>query len=172
MLKKTPYHIISEQKSTPIPVAHPYTDTYRKLHPPPHPHTPQAYLTVWIVRRQFMKTMCSFSIYSDETPLSPEFEQERSELSTFFAALIHRAEAIAALQFCEYWDISVWFEILLTQGFRTVLCSLRLEFRAFWKSNYWVSIHKSHIMKKIDVSFMYTRKIVILNFSPGWVLAQ
>ena len=33
MLKKTPYHIISEQKSTPIPAAHPYTDTYRKLPP-------------------------------------------------------------------------------------------------------------------------------------------
>ena len=28
MLKKTPYHIISEQKNTRIPAAHPYTDTY------------------------------------------------------------------------------------------------------------------------------------------------
>ena len=37
MLKKTPYHIISEQKSTPIPAAHPYTDAYRKLPPPPPP---------------------------------------------------------------------------------------------------------------------------------------
>ena len=39
--KKTPYHIISEQKSTPIPGAHPYTDTYRKLPPAtPPPHLP------------------------------------------------------------------------------------------------------------------------------------
>ena len=39
LLKKTPYHIISEQKSTPIPAAHPYTDTYKKL-PTPHPRGP------------------------------------------------------------------------------------------------------------------------------------
>ena len=44
MLKKIHYHTISEQKSTPIPAAHPYTDTDRKLspvtRPPPPPHTP------------------------------------------------------------------------------------------------------------------------------------
>ena len=34
MLKKTPYHIIFEQKRTPISAAHPYTDTYKKLPPP------------------------------------------------------------------------------------------------------------------------------------------
>ena len=37
-----------------------------------------------------------------------EMEQEMSELSTFFAGLIHRAEeAIVALQFCEYRFINV-----------------------------------------------------------------
>ena len=34
MLKKTPDHIISEQKSAPTPAAHPDTDTYRKLPTP------------------------------------------------------------------------------------------------------------------------------------------
>ena len=52
-----------------------------------------------------------------ETPLKPEFEQERSELSTFFGALIHRAEAIAVLQFirdtvdpiCDFIHIKAFF---------------------------------------------------------------
>ena len=35
-----------------------------------------------------------------ETPFLIEFEQEMSELNTLFAALIHRAETIPALQFC------------------------------------------------------------------------
>ena len=33
MLKKTPYHIITEQKSIPIPAAHPCTANYKKLLP-------------------------------------------------------------------------------------------------------------------------------------------
>ena len=33
MLKKIPYHIITEQKSIPIPAAHPCTANYRKLLP-------------------------------------------------------------------------------------------------------------------------------------------
>ena len=40
MLKKISYHKISEQKSTPIPVAHPYSDTYRMLPSPPPPPRP------------------------------------------------------------------------------------------------------------------------------------
>ena len=36
---------------------------------------------------------------------------------------------------------------------------------------HWVSSHKSHTMKKLDVPSMYTRKTVVLNFSSGWVLA-
>ena len=37
MLEKIPYHIITEQKSIPIPAAHPCTANYRKLSPPPPP---------------------------------------------------------------------------------------------------------------------------------------
>ena len=50
------------------------------------------------------------------------------------------------------------------QGSRTVLCRLHPEFRASWKSHYWVSIHKSHTMKTIDV-YVY-RKNKDTEFLP------
>ena len=53
-----------------------------------------------------MKEMCSFSIYS-EMKFLWKLHCNLNLKSSFFAALIHGAEVIAALQFCDYWLVSV-----------------------------------------------------------------
>ena len=54
----TPYHIISEQISIPIPAAHPYTNTYRKL-PRPSQTPPPAYELGWQYNNSIFTISCS-----------------------------------------------------------------------------------------------------------------
>ena len=67
-----------------------------------------------------MRDICSFSIYSKMKCLwklhcNLNLNMKGQNLALSFAALTHRADAIAALQFYEYCFISVCIEILLTQ---------------------------------------------------------
>ena len=73
--------------------------------------------TVFIVGMQLKKEMHFFRSYSKlKRYYNRTLNRKRQpELSIFFATLIHRIEAIVALQIYKYRSVSVWFEILFTQ---------------------------------------------------------
>ena len=148
MPKKTPYHIFSEQKSTPIPTTHSYTDTYGKLPPHPHPraiffHEESIYEISEPHHARFIRyDMHQISFWFFQSGITPEREitRTRTRVSWETVALPKKKTKYSSAIFP--WGIHIW-------NFRTPACTVHKIWHA---SDFVLIFSKWHNSRKGDNS--------------------